>query len=266
MGKNFKTSLTQAADECNVYKVDDSIEGRFFRIPKVLIEDERYKTLSSDSKLLYGLLLDRLELSKNNGWVNDKNEVYLLYSRDEMMKILHLSRPTITKAFQQLSNSGLIREIRQGQNKPNMIYVGKITDKVRKEKTFTSGRKKSLYPEGKNFSPNDTDISDTYKNTLSPKPTIEYFIKKFKEKHGLDPVINWAKDSKLLKTLLNGRTQEELETLIDKFFASEDKFIKESSYSIGVFYSQVNKLLISSNDGRKETSRKATQASIEKWR
>ena len=35
----------------------------FFRIPKLLFSDERFIGLSSDAKILYGLMLDRMGLS-----------------------------------------------------------------------------------------------------------------------------------------------------------------------------------------------------------
>ena len=43
----------------------------FYRVPRLLIKDERFKGLSSDAKLLYGLMLDRMSLSMKNGWLDD---------------------------------------------------------------------------------------------------------------------------------------------------------------------------------------------------
>lgn len=52
----------------------------FFRIPKLLITDSRFDGVSSDAKLLYGLLLDRMELSYRNGWVDDQNRVFIIFT------------------------------------------------------------------------------------------------------------------------------------------------------------------------------------------
>ena len=49
----------------------------FYRVPRLLIKDERFKGLSSDAKLLYGLMLDRMSLSMKNGWLDDENRAYL---------------------------------------------------------------------------------------------------------------------------------------------------------------------------------------------
>lgn len=99
----------------------------YYKVPKDLFENSRYKTaLDSDAKLLYALLLDRMELSRENGWVNGYGEIYLIYTRDDLCEILGLCRNTMTKAFRQLSDSGLILEKRQGRGLPNLIFIGKI--------------------------------------------------------------------------------------------------------------------------------------------
>ena len=50
----------------------------FYRVPRLLIKDERFKGLSSDAKLLYGLMLDRMSLSMKNGWLDDENRAYII--------------------------------------------------------------------------------------------------------------------------------------------------------------------------------------------
>ena len=52
----------------------------FYRVPRLLIKDERFKGLSSDAKLLYGLMLDRMSLSMKNGWLDDENRAYIIYT------------------------------------------------------------------------------------------------------------------------------------------------------------------------------------------
>ena len=69
----------------------------------------------------YTLLLDRLELSRINKWFNDKGEIYLIYTRQELIKELKISRATATKVFIELANCNLIKEERLGQGMPNRI-------------------------------------------------------------------------------------------------------------------------------------------------
>ena len=58
----------------------------FFRIPKVLFKDNRYKSVSSDAKILYGILLDRMNLSAVNGWLDQMKRVYIIYTIEELME------------------------------------------------------------------------------------------------------------------------------------------------------------------------------------
>ena len=57
----------------------------FYRVPRSLIKDERFKGLSSDAKLLYGLMLDRMSLSMKNGWLDEENRAYIIYTLDNVL-------------------------------------------------------------------------------------------------------------------------------------------------------------------------------------
>ena len=52
----------------------------FYRIPKMLFTEEIFEALSTDAKVLYGLLLDRISLSRENGWMDDAGRVYVYYT------------------------------------------------------------------------------------------------------------------------------------------------------------------------------------------
>jgi len=78
------------------------------------------------------------------------------------------------------------------------------------------------------------------------KPFLSFYAEKFKQCFGTEPNIQWAKDAGLIKSLLRKISIEELKDLLDRFFTSDDKFIMSSGYTIGVFYSQINKLKIGS--------------------
>ena len=55
----------------------DAEQYAFFRIPKLLITEPYFRRLSTDAKLLYGLMLDRMSLSMRNGWMDDDGHVYI---------------------------------------------------------------------------------------------------------------------------------------------------------------------------------------------
>lgn len=64
----------------------------FYRIPRMLIKDPNFSHLSCEAKLLYGLMLDRMALSQRNGWHDDDNRTYIIYTIDEAAADLNCGR------------------------------------------------------------------------------------------------------------------------------------------------------------------------------
>ena len=125
----------------NFYKVNETLNHKYYQIPQELFINPLYKnTLNSDSKLLYGFLLDRLSLSIKNNWHDENGNVYLIFTRKEVQDKLNLSDKTVTKAFKQLSDVNLIYEKKQGFSKPKLIYVAKIQH-INLEKTHRNNKR-----------------------------------------------------------------------------------------------------------------------------
>lgn len=85
----------------------------FYRVPRLLIKDERFKELSSDAKLLYGLMLDRMSLSMKNGWFDDENRAYIHYTLDNIMEDLGCAKEKCVKVLAELDSKkgiGLIEK------------------------------------------------------------------------------------------------------------------------------------------------------------
>ena len=116
------------------YKANEFLENSFYQVPKELFANPYYTDLSLASKVLYGLLLDRLSLSIKNKWTDKDGDIYIIFSRKEAQKMLKLSDKPITKAFRKLKEAKLIYEVRSGFKKNNIIYVGKINH-ISAEKT-----------------------------------------------------------------------------------------------------------------------------------
>ena len=83
----------------------------------------RYRSLSYLAVLLYGQLTKRLKLAYENGWYNDKNEIYVQLKRSEMAHILHANKDSLRKAYLQLEELDLIEIDRQGQHEIDKIYI-----------------------------------------------------------------------------------------------------------------------------------------------
>ena len=100
----------------------------YFRVPKILFRDIKFKDLSTDAKTLYGILLDRMGLSVKNGWLDEQGRVYIIFPVQEVMDALGCADNKATKLFRELEKFGLIERKRRGQGKPNLIYVKNFAD------------------------------------------------------------------------------------------------------------------------------------------
>ena len=124
----------------------------FYQVPKDIVEEEPFCRMSNDSKLLYSIVLDRVKLSRKNGWVDEKRRVYIIFTVEETMRIMHCSKPTATKFMQELERIGLVEKKRQGLGKPNILYVKNFIRKdkcsdFKKYKSLTSGGTESEHQE-----------------------------------------------------------------------------------------------------------------------
>mgnify|MGYP002624158683 FL=1 len=95
----------------------------FFRIPRNLIFDPHFKPLSTDAKLLYGLLLDRMSLSAANQWLDDAGRVYIYFPVSEVEEKMNCGHEKAGKMLRELDGIGLIERVKRGQGKPTIIYV-----------------------------------------------------------------------------------------------------------------------------------------------
>lgn len=112
------------------YYGDESSQFSFYRIPRQLVTGQQFKKISTDAKLLYGLLLDRMGLSARNGWYDDAGRVYIFYTLDEIQEDLNCGHEKAVKLLSELDTDkgcGLIERVKQGQGRPTKIYVKRFT-------------------------------------------------------------------------------------------------------------------------------------------
>lgn len=108
--------------DLNYYYGQEAEQFTFYRLPKALITDPRFKDVSNNAKLLYGLMLDRMSLSAKNGWFDEENRVYIKYVVATIMEDLNCSKPTAVGMIKELQNIGLIDVVQQN-GFANIIYV-----------------------------------------------------------------------------------------------------------------------------------------------
>ena len=71
----------------------------YFRIPKALFQDHRFRKISTDARTLYGILLDRMSLSTKNGWLDEQGRVYIIYTVREVQESLCCAEHKAVKLF-----------------------------------------------------------------------------------------------------------------------------------------------------------------------
>ena len=133
-------------------KINEVKNNAFYQMPQWLYEPP-YNVLSDKAKQIYMFLFDRRTLSIQNKWFDEKGDVYVYYTNEQLMEKLNCSKPTIISAKKELADMGLLREFRQGVNKPNRLYI--------------SGSKKTLLQEVKKVDTIKTDNINTNLSRLS---------------------------------------------------------------------------------------------------
>lgn len=171
----------------NYYEADNVYGALFFQFPKVLMYGEQYKHLSSDAKLAYMVLKDRLEYSLRNNWVDEQGHVYFTFTNQELENLFNCHNQKVVKIKKELETAHLLMQKQLGfnpktkKNEPNRLYLSKLDvkatdvylrgeDSPKVSQTLdTSGNVKithNLYKDYKNIDTNRYDI-DTQKLDFS---------------------------------------------------------------------------------------------------
>ena len=96
------------------------------QMPRWLFSDPRYADMSLEAKVTYTFLLNRFQLSRRNGWVNDHGEVFVIFPRRELARELRICEQRVTAAFHKLVELKLVWEKRCGRGDANQIYLAHV--------------------------------------------------------------------------------------------------------------------------------------------
>ena len=105
------------------FHLEEAESYSFYRIPKLLFTEDIFKELSVEAKILYGLIMDRISLSREHGWVDGEGRVYVYYTIENAKEALNCCNATACKLIKELESFGLIEKKNQGLGKPAVIYV-----------------------------------------------------------------------------------------------------------------------------------------------
>ena len=142
----------------------------FYRIPKMLFTEEIFEALSTDAKVLYGLLLDRISLSRENGWLDDAGRVYVYYTIKSVKKSMRCANTKACGLLRELDEFGLIERKKQGLGKPTIIYVKDFT-RFRKAELLGSDKQNSVILNTGTLDKRKSESNKTEKNKTESSKT-----------------------------------------------------------------------------------------------
>ena len=108
------------------FKEQDIDNEHFYQLPKSLFSYKCYDGLSLTAKVIYAFLKDRMELSRDNGWVEENGDIFLMFSYSYMAELLAISKATVSREFQKLIRYGLIETIVMDKSGAQKIYINRI--------------------------------------------------------------------------------------------------------------------------------------------
>ena len=149
----------------NYYYGSEADQFSFIRIPKIMLIDKVFQTLSMAAKVLYGVLLDRMSLSMKNGWLDEENRVYIIYQIGEIQEDLGFTKKKAMDLLAELEEFGLLEKKRRGHGLPNILYVKSFMaeKETRGSETGTSEveQKEDRGPENSTSEPLETESFDS---------------------------------------------------------------------------------------------------------
>lgn len=199
---------------------------QFFMLPKILVTGEQFKTISSDAKILYTCLFDRISLSAKNDWLDKEGRIYIIFTIEEIMKTINRSRPTAVKALDELDKNtggiGLIERKRLGFGKPNIIYVKDFTSYEGEKLENPTSRSKDIeLQEVKkfNYRSKETELQEVKKvdptntNYIKTDSTKTDFNQEQKAFGAFQNVFLSNKELSNLKTILSNQLENYIQRL-----------------------------------------------------
>ena len=188
----------------------ESEQFSFYRIPKVLFTEERFKNISAEAKVLYGLLLDRMSLSAKNGWQDKENRVYIIFTIEDIMEAMGCADQKAGKLLHELeSKCRLIERKRQGLGKPNLIYVKNFVtpseSRFLNRENHDSGEVKITDQEPLKSRSNNTEYNNTEFSDTDSFPFTS-----FREDHGRETKRSDANQRERYREILSGNISYEI--------------------------------------------------------
>lgn len=188
------------------YKPKEVYREKYYQMPKVFFTNEKYLNLSNDAKITYMLLKARFDYSVQNNWVDSEDNIYFIYTIEELMRLLNCREGKISKIKKELEVAGLLKQkkgrIKKANGKiettPNLLYLGK--PEVTSEDVFKINEEEQLIP-----NPVNAKIAD---NILYSNNSLDT------NRHNIDTDKDQLQDQLLLENFVDIMTDSSIDTFI----------------------------------------------------
>lgn len=159
-------------EQPHFYKAQEVYGETFFQLPKVFFTNDKYKNLSNDAKVAFALLKDRFNYSVKNNWIDQNDNLYFVFTNEELMSLLQAGNQKVIKIKKELEKAELLFQKRMGLNKPNHLYL--LRPKVEATDVYQQIAAKTLDNNGnvKITLPKNIDNSGDVKITFPSKSSI----------------------------------------------------------------------------------------------
>lgn len=234
------------------YKAKEVYGETYYQLPKVLFSNIKYKKLSNDAKVAYALLKDRFNYSVQNNWVDEDDNLYFIFTNEELMEMLDSGNQKVIKIKKELQTSELLFQKRMGVNKPNRLYllrpVVEATDvyvQSNPQTLDTSGSVKITLPE----QPSQTlDTSGSVKitlpenepQTLGTSGSVKITHNLYKEY--LDTSLDNIKDTQKLDFSSSNFSAAQLKAQNQDLVKNSKSFLKDGTHELFLSEEAINLL------------------------
>ena len=213
----------------------------FYQLPKFLFKKEKYKKMSTEAKTMYALFIDRMKLSIKNNWLDKDDNVYIIFTNEEVRQELNCCIATAVKVVKELKKYGLILTKRQGLGKPNLIYLQKVEEFLEKISSTKTSKNKS-----KNTVINNSTINNIDKNIDNsiidnninkPEQELEAYEEVLKEQIDYESLVS-------IKPTYKSQIDELLEIMLEVLLSKKEtiKISKNNDVSTALFKSRIFKI------------------------
>ena len=234
------------------YKAKEVYGETYYQLPKVLFSNIKYKKLSNDAKVAYALLKDRFNYSVQNNWVDEDDNLYFIFTNEELMEMLDSGNQKVIKIKKELQTSELLFQKRMGVNKPNRLYllrpVVEATDvyvQNTPQTLATSGSVKITLPEQP---PQTLATSGSVKitlpenepRTLATSGSVKITHNQYKEY--LDTSLDNIKDTQELDFSSSNFSEAQLKVQNQDLVKNSKSFLKEGTHELFLSEEAINLL------------------------